>query len=369
MDENLSQKWRGFWGHLGTYVIVIGMLAMINLLTGADYPWFLWPALGWGAGLAFHFFDLVMAGVKDMNPKWRDFVVHLGSYVIIISMLGMMNLLSSDYPWFLWPAAGWGAALALHFLGLLLGKEQTAEEQQMRQEKREARREERSKHRAQRRERRERGFQENEAESSVDLPSERKKEERSQKVEYPLINQEQTNPTIHAHLDKALAYQAQIENLIKSTSNSNTRARLQDLAAQVSDWIEAIEDLVKRIDSFQGNNLIRQDLESVPQAIAKLEAQLAQESDPSLHSQLERTLTNRRNQLASLERLQTTMKRAEIQIESTLSALGTIYSQLLTGESTDHVADYSRLSAEVDEEVRLLQDRLEALEEVKLGRA
>jgi hypothetical protein len=32
------------------------------------------------------------------------------------------------------------------------------------------------------------------------------------------------------------------------------------------------------------------------------------------------------------------------------------------------VADYSRLSAEVDEEVRLLQDRLEALEEVKLGR-
>jgi hypothetical protein len=62
------------------------------------------------------------------------------------------------------------------------------------------------------------------------------------------------------------------------------------------------------------------------------------------------------------------MKRAEIQIESTLSSLGTIYSQLLTGQSTDHVADYSRLSSEVDEEVRLLQDRLEALEEVKLSR-
>jgi hypothetical protein len=173
---------------------------------------------------------------------------------------------------------------------------------------------------------------------------------------------------IHAHLDKALAYQAQIESLIKSTANVNTRARLQDLASQVSEWVEAIEDLVKRIDSFQGNNLIRQDLEAVPQAITKLEAQLTEESDPAIQSQLERTLTNRRNQLASLERLQTTMKRAEIQIESTLSALGTIYSQLLTGESTNHVADYSRLSAEVDEEVRMLQDRLEALEEVKLGR-
>ena len=31
------------------------------------------------------------------------------------------------------------------------------------------------------------------------------------------------------------------------------------------------------------------------------------------------------------------------------------------------VADYSRLSAEVDEEVRTLQDHLEALEEVRLG--
>lgn len=115
--------------------------------------------------------------------------------------------------------------------------------------------------------------------------------------------------------------------------------------------------------------MIRQDLEAVPQAIADLQTRLTNETDPTLRTQLERTLSNRQNQLASLERLQNTMKRAEIQIESTLSALGTIYSQVLTGQSTDHVADYSRLAADVDEEVRLLQDRLEALEEVKLGQA
>ncbi|MCL4303926.1 MAG: 2TM domain-containing protein [Anaerolineae bacterium] len=360
--EDLSKKWRGFWGHLGVYVIVIGMLGMINLLAESPDLWFLFPAVGWGAGLAFHLMGIFLASLKNMSGKWRGFLGHLGSYIIIIGMLGLINLLAeSPDLWFLFPATGWGAALALHFLGILLGKEETEEERQ-------ARKGLRREHREQRRERRERGFRQDEAESSADLPSERKKEERPRQVAYPSINQEQTNPVIHAHLDKALAYQAQIENLIKSTSTVNTRARLQDLAAQVGEWIEAIEDLVKRIDSFQGNNLIRQDLEAVPQAIAKLEAQLTQESDPAIHNQLERTLTSRRNQLASLERLQTTMKRAEIQIESTLSALGTIYSQLLTGESTDHVADYSRLSAEVDEEVRLLQDRLEALEEVKLGR-
>ena len=47
--------------------------------------------------------------------------------------------------------------------------------------------------------------------------------------------------------------------------------------------------------------------------------------------------------------------------------LGTIYSQLLAERSTDQVADYSRLSGEVDEATRHLQDQLEALREVKLG--
>ena len=62
------------------------------------------------------------------------------------------------------------------------------------------------------------------------------------------------------------------------------------------------------------------------------------------------------------------MKRAEIKIENTISALGTIYSQILTSKSTDYVADYGRLSEKVDEEVHTLQDHLEALEEVKLGK-
>jgi hypothetical protein len=104
---------------------------------------------------------------------------------------------------------------------------------------------------------------------------------------------------------------------------------------------------------------------AVPRAIETLEAQLAHEVNPAIRVQLERTLVNRKNQLASLGLLQNNIKRAEIQLESTLSLLGTIYSQILIGQSTNHVADYGRLSVDVDEEVRRLQDQLEALWEVK----
>jgi len=207
--------------------------------------------------------------------------------------------------------------------------------------------------------------QEEEKSSSYPFPSQDKVQVRPAKL--PETEERLGSPTMQIHLDKARNYKEQIDNLIKSTSDQKARARLQDLAAQVSEWVKAIEDLTKRADSFHQNTLIHQDLESVPKSIEELEARLANESNETTRIELERTLTNRKNQLAALKRLQDTINRAEIKTESTLSALGTIYSQILTAQSTDQVADYSRLSAEVDEEVLILQDHLEALEEVKLG--
>src|SRR6266851_889776 len=47
----------GFYVHMMWYGIVIGFLFIINLVTGGlgSYPWFLWPALFWGFGVASHF--------------------------------------------------------------------------------------------------------------------------------------------------------------------------------------------------------------------------------------------------------------------------------------------------------------------------
>jgi hypothetical protein len=43
-----------FHRHLGSYIIVIGGLMLINIVTPGPW-WFQWPALGWGIGLAFNF--------------------------------------------------------------------------------------------------------------------------------------------------------------------------------------------------------------------------------------------------------------------------------------------------------------------------
>jgi hypothetical protein len=294
----------------------------------------------WGVGLAFHLLRISLSDLK-VSGKWRGFARHAGSYFIIMSMLAFINWFSgSDNPWFLWPAMGWGAALAIHLWGIASfgGGSQ--------HEKKAGRRARRRAGRKMARERRRRHWP-----SPAPQP----------------IQTEFASASVQAHLAKAQTYKEQIEALIKSTSDRHTRARLHALAVQVSEWTEAIEALAKRVDRFERNTIIRQDLETVPQAIKKLEADLAAETDEATRTELERTLTNRKNQLAALEHLKNMMKRAEIKIESTLSALGTIYSQILTSQSTNHVADYGRLSADVDEEVRTQQDQLEALEEVKLG--
>ncbi len=45
---------KSFYVHLAIYVIVISGLFVINVLTGHGRWWFVWPAIGWGIGLTIH---------------------------------------------------------------------------------------------------------------------------------------------------------------------------------------------------------------------------------------------------------------------------------------------------------------------------
>ncbi len=165
---------------------------------------------------------------------------------------------------------------------------------------------------------------------------------------------------------QARDYQAKINAAIEEAPAFNP-VRTAALQRQIERLAAAIDDLSGRVLSLRTDETIGRDLKAVPQAIAQLEKRVAAETDPAMRHQLERTLRSRQTQLESLQALENTIKRAEIQIESTLSQLGTLYTQVLTSQSTNDVADYNRITANVDEEVQLLEDQLAALREVKLG--
>jgi len=59
----------GFYAHLQAYLGVIAFLAFINVMT-TWYPWFLWPAGGWGLGLFFHYMGVF--GAQRLKEQYFE---------------------------------------------------------------------------------------------------------------------------------------------------------------------------------------------------------------------------------------------------------------------------------------------------------
>ena len=68
-EEKAVEEMQGFLQHLGTYVIIIGMLFVINLVTSRDSWWFLWVAFFWGIGLAIHAYDVFIGENKELARR------------------------------------------------------------------------------------------------------------------------------------------------------------------------------------------------------------------------------------------------------------------------------------------------------------
>jgi signal transduction histidine kinase len=59
----------GFYSHLMSYLGVMAFLALVNLLT-TRYPWFVWPAVGWGIGLFAHY--MAVFGSRILRERYFE---------------------------------------------------------------------------------------------------------------------------------------------------------------------------------------------------------------------------------------------------------------------------------------------------------
>jgi hypothetical protein len=168
------------------------------------------------------------------------------------------------------------------------------------------------------------------------------------------------------YLEQVQTYQSNIHQTLQATAGKRYYPQQQQqLAARIDLWVKAVGALVEQISGLDRNFLLQRDLVTVPEAVRSLEKELASQTEPILRTLLEQTLSNRQNQLASLQQVQTTVKQANIQLENTLALLGTIHSHLLAAHSTNQVADYHRLLVDADQAVNRLQDYLYSLQEVR----
>ncbi|MFC1959741.1 hypothetical protein ACFLYO_03420 [Chloroflexota bacterium] len=172
------------------------------------------------------------------------------------------------------------------------------------------------------------------------------------------------NRVSRQRLEKALEYRDGIAVLV-AQQDGVLRMNLQETLDEIDDWIAQVYRLARRMDNFDENSILENDLKTVPTDLRNLRRRLELEESEAVKRELEDAVKLKTQQYRHLQGVADNMKRAEIQLENTLAALGTLYAQVQVIDTKDlDSARARRLREEVHSEVSELEDIILSMDEV-----
>jgi len=172
--------------------------------------------------------------------------------------------------------------------------------------------------------------------------------------------------TLRNQINEALDYRSRIDNGIRSQKSSMVTDELMETATQIDDWLSNMYDLALRIDRYQQEKVIlERDRKRAETRLRQLKNEYETAKNPAIKDQIEVTMEGLQRQLATLNTLENTIRRARLQFESSLTHLGTVYSQTMLVDAKDiDRARARRLRQEIVDEVTELNDILVAMDDV-----
>lgn len=174
------------------------------------------------------------------------------------------------------------------------------------------------------------------------------------------------NLQLRQKIAEGLEYRKKIEEQIKLQKDSALRIQLQGVADQFNEWLKEIYSLADRIDEYQKQRpYLEKNFLSAKNRLDKLQKDLARTTDPRVRKDLEETISNVNRQLQTIRDLDSTIKRAELRLDNTLTSMATIYPQtlLIDAKEVDN-SRFRRLQQDISEEVNQLSDLLGAMDDV-----
>ena len=185
------------------------------------------------------------------------------------------------------------------------------------------------------------------------------------------LYQERFNPrrirdkNLRADVETALEYQRRIEEQVQQRASDVLRVRLEDTANRLSEWIANIYQLALQLDAYRQDTLLAREWQTVPQEVQEWTTRRAQEQDSSVQQEFDEVLASKKKQLELLQQLRRRMKRAELQMEQSLTALATVYNQLHLIDVQELDSGRSqRLQEGIQEQVERLNDLISSISEV-----
>ena len=164
---------------------------------------------------------------------------------------------------------------------------------------------------------------------------------------------------------RATDYRERIDQVVAKSGEGAFTVRMQDVSNQVEQWVGRIYALAQKVDAYRLNDVIQKDTKSIPTSIGQLKIRMTQERDESVKAEIANAIHQRQGQLNMLEALDATMDKAELQLENTLTALGTVYSQMLLIDARDvNSARTQRLRDNITEQMAGLNDVITSMNDV-----
>jgi signal transduction histidine kinase len=121
----VARRRRALLAHAGLYGLANGILILIWALTGQGYFWPEWTLLPLAVPLALHaWVELVVSRPEVWRRRGvtEAFAIHAGASTILsLFLLGVWAVTGAGYPWFLWPMLGFALAVAAHAVAVLRG--------------------------------------------------------------------------------------------------------------------------------------------------------------------------------------------------------------------------------------------------------
>ena len=172
--------------------------------------------------------------------------------------------------------------------------------------------------------------------------------------------------TLRNQINEALDYRSRIDNGIRQQKSSMVTDELKQTASQIDDWLSNMYDLALRIDRYQQEKeILERDRKRAETRLRQLKNEYETAKNPAIKNQIEVTIDGLQRQLGTLNTLENTIRRARLQFESSLTHLGTIYSQTMLVDAKDiDRARARRLRQEIVDEVTELNDILVSMEDV-----
>jgi hypothetical protein len=170
-------------------------------------------------------------------------------------------------------------------------------------------------------------------------------------------------PALRATFMQSLKYRSTIENMVNQSRDGVVKTRLNDLADKVKQWISYIYELTSMLDEYERDPMLHKTPAEIQKELDRIQAGLGRETNPNLIAESKNLVASKQKYLQTSEALRDKMSAAAMQLEQSMDAMATIYTQLKLLETRDlENVNTQTIDHDIDEQVNRMGDLIDGLQ-------